>query len=460
LRMDGPRRLTPGVEALSQTPHAQALAAAFGTRRVAAAIREVLREERAQLHGGAAATSAARLIEAVADQLGATEAPRLRPVINATGIVIHTNLGRAPLAMSAARAADIAGGYGNLELDLENGRRASRHGHVEGLIAELTGTEAGFAVNNGAAGVLLALTALAQGAPVAVSRGELIEIGGGFRVPDIVAQGGEELVEVGTTNRTHLRDYAEALARRPTARIILRTHTSNFRIEGFASKPPLGDLARFAREKRLLLVEDLGGRALLDLKPYGITGEPIVKASIGAGVDLVVFSGDKLLGGPQAGVLAGRREAVAAARAHPLARAVRINKLSLAALATLGLLRPPNDPTRAVPVLRMLTEREAAVAARARRLVDLVGALPGVDMEIRATEAFAGGGAMPMRSLPSHALAVRPDGGGGEILARALRPGAPAVVGRIERDWLLVDMRTVGDEELPDLARALGGALG
>ena len=308
--------------------------------------------------------------------------------------------------------------------------------------------------------MLLALASLAEGRPVIVSRGELVEIGGGFRVPDIVAQSGSRLIEVGTTNRTHLRDYERALRDHPDARVILRTHPSNFRITGFTSAPSLSDLAGLAHAHGVILVEDLGGGALVDLAPYGIADEPMVQASIQAGVDLVIFSGDKLLGGPQAGLLAGQRQLVEHIAGHPLARALRLDKLSLAALAaTLKLYRPPHNPVSQVPVLRMLTQTPQVLEARARSLKDLLDSVTSLQAEVLETQGYAGGGAMAMLPLPSFAVALRDAQVGAEDLARRLRTGPSPVVGRIERDRVLLDLRAVADEDLPRLALAVLQAL-
>jgi L-seryl-tRNA(Ser) seleniumtransferase len=294
---------------------------------------------------------------------------------------------------------------------------------------------------------------------VIVSRGELVEIGGGFRVPDVVAQSGSTLVEVGTTNRTHLHDYERALREHPGARVILRTHPSNFRITGFTSAPRLEALAELASAHGVLLVEDLGGGALVDLSRFGIAGEPTVQASLRAGVDVVLFSGDKLLGGPQAGLVAGRRELVERIGRHPLARALRIDKLSLAALAaTLRLYTPPSDPLRRVPVLRMLTEPVITVMKRAEALLEAIAGT-AAQAEIVAATAYAGGGAMPMNPLASRALALVVDGTSADELARRLRMGRTAVLGRIAQDRVLLDLRTVRDEELPALAGAVRQAL-
>lgn len=455
-----PRRRLPAVGTLCADPAAQPLAERFGAAAVVAAMRSVLGEARTRLRSepSAVPTIADLLATAVCRlEEGARES--LFPVINATGVVIHTNLGRAPLAPEAIAATQAAAGYGNLELNLETGRRASRHDHLDTLISEVSGSEAGLAVNNCAGAVLLALAAVADGAPVIVSRGEMVEIGGGFRVPDVVAQSGSRLVEVGTTNRTHLRDYDQALRDHPDARVILRTHQSNFRMTGFVSAPPLDALAHLAHARGLLLVQDLGGGALVDLAPYGIPDEPTVQASLRAGVDLVLFSGDKLLGGPQAGIAAGRRDLVDRLARHPLARALRLDKLSVAALAaTLRLYRAPADPTRRIPVLRMLTEPLAAIAQRAEALRLQVEHLPALDVATMDTLGYAGGGAMPMLALPGRALAVRSLRFSADDLARRLRTGATPVLARIERDAVLLDLRTVADSELPLLAAALARA--
>jgi L-seryl-tRNA(Ser) seleniumtransferase len=440
---------------------ARPLIARFGSEALARAVRGAVAAARAGLAaGGEVAPTIAELLTMAAERLEAGRRETLFPVINATGVVIHTNLGRAPLAPEAvAAAAQAAAGYGNLELDLESGRRSSRHDHLDGLIAEITGAEAGIAINNCAGAVLLALAALAERGPVIVSRGELVEIGGGFRVPDVVAQSGAALVEVGTTNRTHLRDYEQALAAHPEARIILRTHPSNFRISGFTSAPALDALAHFAHAHGLLLVEDLGGGALVDLTPYGIAGEPTVQESLKAGVDLVLFSGDKLLGGPQAGLAAGRRALVDRLAKHPLARALRLDKLSLGALAaTLRLYRPPSDPTVSVPVLRMLTEPLSIVDARAEALTARLADIPALDAAIVDTQGYAGGGALPMQALASRAVALRSRRFSAEALAQRLRTGPTRVLGRIEQDLVMIDLRTVDDGELPSLSEAIRAA--
>lgn len=457
-----PRRRLPAVGVLCEDPIARPLKARYGAPALTRAVRAVLAEARTRLASApdVPPTSGA-LLEAVETRLAEGVRETLFPVINATGVVIHTNLGRAPLAPEALEAMAAAAGYANLELDLVTGRRSSRQEHLDPLIAEMTGAEAGLAVNNCAGAVLLALAAVAQGAPVIVSRGELVEIGGGFRVPDVVAQSGSRLVEVGTTNRTHLRDYEKALADHPDARVILRTHPSNFRISGFTSAPSLESLAHFAHAHGLLLVEDLGGGALVDLAPFGLAEEPTVQDSLKAGVDLVLFSGDKLLGGPQAGLAAGRRGLVDRLEAHPLARALRLDKLSAAALAaTLRLYRPPCDPFRRVPVLRMLAQDASILDGRAVALRAQVAGVEALEVEIVTTEGYAGGGALPMLPLPGRALALRSRRLGAEELALRLRTGRVRVLGRIEQDRVLIDLRTVDDTQVSTLAGAILEALG
>lgn len=456
------RRQLPAVGVICADRAAQPLNSQFGQAAVIKALRLILHQARQSLTDPKAAIpSVADLLDQAARHLSGNDRQTLFQVINATGVVIHTNLGRAPLAPEAVSAMTAAAGYANLEFDLEVGQRASRHDHLDRLIFDITEAEASFAVNNGAGAVLLALAGLAKGTPVIVSRGELVEIGGGFRVPDIVAQSGAQMVEIGTTNRTHLSDYEQAVVDHPQARVILRTHPSNFRMTGFTSAPSLKALAAFAHARGMLLIEDLGGGALVDLELHGIHGEPQVQASLKAGVDLVVFSGDKLLGGPQAGIIAGRRDLIETLAKHPLARALRLDKLSLAALAaTLRLYRPPNDPMTRVPVLRMLTESAAVTHARAQALFVLVGGFAGLEVDIIETQGFAGGGAMPMHALAGFALRLSCTHVSAEDLARRLRIGAIPVVGRIERDKLLLEMRTVADDDLASLAAAIAQAMG
>ena len=336
----------------------------------------------------------------VADELGAARSPRLRRALNATGVIVHTNLGRAPLAEAALeRVLEVGRGYSNLEYDLSAGTRGSRQDHVAGILRRLTGAEAALVVNNNAAAVLLALAALAEGRDVLVSRGELIEIGDGFRIPDVLARSGARLVEVGTTNRTRAADYEQAI--RPETAVLLRVHQSNFRLVGFTELPSVADLAKVAQRHGLPLVDDLGSGALRPSKSLLLSEEPSVRESLEAGADLVCFSGDKLLGGPQAGIVVGGAELVERLRRHPLQRAVRADKLTLAALeGTLALYLDPERAFGEIPVLRMAAEPLATVKARAERLAELVSG------EVEETVARIGGGALPLAELPSFACAV------------------------------------------------------
>jgi L-seryl-tRNA(Ser) seleniumtransferase len=434
-------------DALRDLPPVDALAAHVDAPRAiaVAAARAVLEERRRELLAGR---------EEPADLAGRARAwaaeaarSRLRRVLNATGVIVHTNLGRAPLAEAAREAvARAALGYSNLELDLESGARGSRHDHVEALLCELTGAEAAIAVNNCAGATLLAAAALAgPGREVIVSRGQLVEIGGGFRVPDVIAQAGARLVEVGTTNRTRRADYEHAIGERTGA--ILRVHPSNFRQLGFVQEVEIEELC----ELRVPVIDDVGSGVLADELEV-LREEPAARRSVRAGAALVCFSGDKLLGGPQAGLMVGRAEAIAAARAHPLARALRLDKLGLAALeATLRLYRDPDLARSEIPVLAMLTADEAALRTRAERLAEAIGG----GAEIVDATARVGGGALPLLELPGPAVAVSLPGLSADGLAARLRAADPPVVGRIEAGRLLLDPRTLADDEVALVARAL-----
>jgi L-seryl-tRNA(Ser) seleniumtransferase len=376
--------------------------------------------------------------------------PHLRRVLNATGVVVHTNLGRAPLSAQArAAVARAAEGYSNLELDLRSGERGSRHDHVEGLLTELTGAEAAMAVNNCAAAVLLSVAALGGGRETIVSRGQLIEIGGGFRIPEVLGQAGTRLVEVGTTNRTRLEDYAGAIrAGGDRVGAILRAHPSNFRTLGFVEEVAIEALCGLG----VPVVDDVGSGVLADDMEL-LAEEPAVRRSVRAGAALVAFSGDKLLGGPQAGVLVGTRPAIEACRAHPLARAVRIDKLSLAALeATLALYRDPTAARAQLPVLAMLDADRAELAERAARLAEATGG------EVVEATARVGGGALPLLELPGLAVAIDPGAAGADALAAALRAGDPALVGRVHGGRLLLDPRTLTDDEASEAAALVRAA--
>jgi L-seryl-tRNA(Ser) seleniumtransferase len=383
----------------------------------------------------------------------------LRRVINATGIIIHTNIGRALLAPEALEAIQEAGrSYSNLELDLATGARSSRHAHVEALLRELTGAEAAVVVNNCAAAVLACLTCIGAGREVVASRGELIEIGGSFRMPDVIAQSGARLREVGATNKTRLADYEAAIG--PETAVLLKSHTSNFRIVGFTAKASRRELAELAHSRGVVMVEDLGSGVLIDLSRFGLVDEPVVRDILHEGVDLVTFSGDKLLGGPQCGVIAGRAALVGKLKSHPIVRAMRIDKLSLAALeATLRLYKAPNDPLERVPVLRALAESLVTVKARAEKLALSVAAVPGLGVEVVESTAYAGGGALPEQGLHSFAVALNTPLLSAEAMAARARAGEHAVLGRVRDGRFCLDVRAVQDNEIPDIAHAVQRAL-
>ncbi|HEX2110741.1 MAG TPA: L-seryl-tRNA(Sec) selenium transferase [Gaiellaceae bacterium] len=422
----------PSVDALLADERIAELSERHGRSVALAATRGALARAREEIQAG---FDPGDLVERVLAEGESVVRPRLRRVLNATGVIVHTNLGRAPLAAAALdRVGEIAGAYSNLEYSLTEGARGSRQLHLARALRELTGAEAAVVVNNNAGAVLLALAAVADGREVIVSRGELVEIGDGFRIPDVLARSGARLVEVGTTNRTRLGDYEAAVTDDTAA--ILRVHQSNFRIVGFAERAPLRELARLAARRGLVLVDDLGSGAL---DPVG--DEPTARGCIEAGADLVTFSGDKLLGGPQAGIVVGRGDLVERLRRHPLQRALRIDKLSLAALE--GTLAAYRSDRAAIPVVRMLEEPMEAVRARADRLASLTGG------DVEPTAARVGGGALPLAELPSFACALP------EELEASLRTGDPAVVGIVRNGRLLLDCRTLTDAEVDEAAAAV-----
>jgi L-seryl-tRNA(Ser) seleniumtransferase len=441
---DNPLRNLPQVQKLLELPEADVLCTLHGRTAVTNALRDALAELRTQITAGAAEMPDARTLLARATKaLEGRRRPGLRRAINATGIVLHTNLGRAPLAAEAIAAVeDVAQGYCNLEFDLALGKRGSRTQALEPLLRELTGAEAALAINNGAAAILLALSALSDGGEVIVSRGELVEIGGGFRVPDVIRQGGAKLVEVGATNKTRLADYRAAIT--PETKVLLKVHQSNFRTIGFTAETPITELAALAQTHSLLVVADLGS-GLLHETPG--SAEPTLSQALAAGADLVTCSGDKLLGGPQAGLILGKKSVLDRIRHHPLLRAVRLDKMSLAALeATLLLHR---DTPERVPVHAMLHQTSATIQRRAETLLTSLGT-----GALERTEAFAGGGSLPEECIESWAVALTPRGGA-DRLAAALRAANPAVIGRISEGRLLLDMLAVADSELPLLAETL-----
>jgi L-seryl-tRNA(Ser) seleniumtransferase len=444
--MNDPRREIPSVDRLLGTAPFAALLTVSPRKRVVAALRDLQRELRAQLQANPGVQQNPQwYAEQVEARLAASDEARLRPVINATGVVLHTNLGRAPLAAEALAALnENAAGYSNLEYDLDTGGRGSRYDHCARLLSELTGCEDALVVNNNAAALVLALNTFAAGREAIVSRGELVEIGGSFRIPEIMERSGARLCEVGATNRTHLTDYREAVSSQTAA--ILKVHRSNFKITGFSSDVGIVELGALAHGSALPLLFDLGSGLLFDLERFGFPPEPRPQEALAAGADLVTMSGDKLLGGPQAGLLLGKREHIAALRRNPLCRALRVDKLTLAALeATLRLYRDPESARERIPVLQMLTADAATLRARAEALAARLRAR-GIAAEAVSTTSLVGGGAYPDFEMPSAALCL----GVAEqasALDRNLRLSKPAIVGRIIQDRCALDLRTVDEGE-------------
>jgi L-seryl-tRNA(Ser) seleniumtransferase len=457
------RRL-PGIDGLVAHPRLVELAARTDRGLVVEVARTVLSDLRASILGNGESVvslAAESLEERIAQEVGRVLARSLQPVINATGVILHTNLGRAPLPAAVVEEfRTTATQYNNLEYDLENGKRGKRDVHTSELLARLTGAEAAIVVNNCAAAVLLVLAALAKRGEVLVSRGELIEIGDGFRIPEIMAESGAILREVGATNRTHLSDYENA--RGSETRVLLRVHPSNFKMVGFTEKPSLAELVELSKRSGIPLVEDLGSGSLVDLSAYGIS-EPTVRESIEAGVDVVLFSGDKLLGGPQAGIITGKKELIARIRRHPLFRALRVDKLTVAALETAlsAYLRNALDE---LPALRMMRLTAEEMLERCTRLLaELRPQLPAgeVESEIVDGHSLAGGGSTPSQSLPTKLLRFASVRYSATQLEKRLRRGASAmpVIARVEEDRLIIDLRTVFLEQEALLAKALSDSL-
>jgi L-seryl-tRNA(Ser) seleniumtransferase len=446
-----PRRRLPAVDAVLAEPDVAALLTAHPRGLVVRAVRDTI--EHARANGGT--TPPEGWGAAVGARVQRLAAPSLLPVINATGVVLHTNLGRAPLARAARDAMTrIAAGYANLEYDLALGTRGSRHGLCRDLLVELTGAEDAIVLNNAAGALLVALSALARNGEAIVSRGELVEIGGAFRIPDIMARSGATLVEVGTTNRTHPRDYEGAVTDR--TRLLLKVHRSNFQVTGFTADVSAQEVAGLARARGAASLYDLGSGLLIDLSPWGLAGEPTVAEALASGVDAVAFSGDKLLGGPQAGILLGTRDAIAACRTDPLARAVRSDKFTLAALeATLALYRDPERARVEIPVLRMLTEDVTQIRQRAEALHKGVGK----DADVVEGESEVGGGSFPGAKLKTWLVRLSPRHLTPDALSARLRSSAPPIIARITDDRVVLDPRTIFPDELESVARAVRAAL-
>jgi L-seryl-tRNA(Ser) seleniumtransferase len=461
-------RTLPAVDELLHHPQVQTLLQMHSRTLVVDSIRKVLSEKRSVIlrDGEEKAAAAVNLTpekwsSAIEEQVTASLRPSLQPVINATGVVLHTNLGRAPLFEEALRnLMEIAGGYSNLELNLETGERGSRYEHVEELLCRISGAESGLVVNNNAGAVLLALNSLAEGREVIVSRGELVEIGGSFRIPDVMKKSGARLVEVGATNRTHRRDYEQAITENTA--LLLKVHTSNFRILGFTAEVSRKELAELGRAKGLPVMEDLGSGCFLDLAPYGIEHEPTVQESLQAGVDVVTFSGDKLLGGPQAGMILGKKEFIDLIKKNPLNRALRIDKLTLAGLeSTLRLYLDPDRVAKVLPALGMLTCPLEELEKRARKFQRKLSRdlSPEAQMTLREDSSQVGGGALPLQTLPTLVVAIRPLRTSAASLEERLRRNRPPVIARVKEGEVLLDLRTVAEEEEPLLFEAVRLAL-
>jgi L-seryl-tRNA(Ser) seleniumtransferase len=450
--MTDPRRELPSVDRLLHQPAIQELLGVAPRGAVVAAVRESLEAARTRRAG-----PPERWEEDVRERLARRTGSSLVPVLNATGVVLHTNLGRAPLAASAIQAmAAVASGYSSLELDLPSGTRGSRNDHCRDLLRTITGAEDSLTVNNAAGALVLALNVLAEGRDVAVSRGELIEIGGSFRIPEIIAKSGARLHEVGTTNRTHPDDYRRAVDQGVVA--ILTVHRSNFEQRGFVASPEPAVLASIADEADIPYVYDVGSGLLADLARWGLTGEPRVPEALAAGAGLVLFSGDKLLGGPQAGCLVGRGDLIARCRTNPLARAMRADKVTLAALAaTLALYQDPETAIREVPVLSMLTLDQDELRDRASRLAQLCP--QAVRAQMLPGESAVGGGSFPGTVLPTTLVALEAGPLGPDGLALRLRLGEPPVIVRVGADRVLLDPRTLPEAAFPAVARAIDQAL-
>ena len=454
-------RKLPAVDALLQEPAILLLASQYGQAQITHTLRDLLSQTRLAIATGQRAPERTQWAELLATELATASQPSLRAVINATGVLIHTNLGRTPLSRAACEAVThIAGGYNNLEYNLAVGERGSRYDHTRSLLCELTGAEDAIVVNNNAAAIYLVLAALCQGHEVLISRGQLVEIGGGFRIPDVLRQSGARLIEVGTTNRTHPRDFSEAIT--PTTAAVMRVHSSNFRQIGFVTMPALAELAAIVQTHNqknkadVILIDDLGSGTLLDTSAYGLTPEPMVQQSLAAGADIVTFSGDKLLGGPQAGLILGRRELIEQLRRHPMARALRVDKMTLAALDATLRSYQRGQALIEIPIWQMISASVTALHARAKKWQAALTSA-GLDCQVCAGESAVGGGSRPGETLPTMVLTVasqQPDGA-----AARLRAHATPVVCRIQHDQLFFDPRTVLPEEDAPLLAAIEASL-
>jgi L-seryl-tRNA(Ser) seleniumtransferase len=442
-------RKLPSVDRLLQEEAVADLVARWGHELTVEAAREALDAAREDIRSGKAGPEPGVLVRQTDERLAAKLRPTLLPAINATGVIVHTNLGRAPLSAEAREAMDaVALGYSNLEYDLEAGRRGSRYVHAEELLCRLTGAEAALVVNNNAAALLLILMTFARDREVIISRGQLVEIGGGFRIPDVMRQSGATLVEVGTTNRTYIRDYGDAISESTVA--LMRVHRSNFRLTGFIHEPSLSEMVELAAERSLFLFDDLGSGTLLDTTPYGLAHEPTTQESVMSGATLVSCSGDKLLGGPQAGIILGHADAIATLRKFPLTRALRVDKTTLAGLQATLRHYLLGEATEKVPVWRMISQDESSLLERARQWAHTLEGL-GLATEVVRGHSTVGGGSLPGETLPTHLVALELESP--DAVSARLRAGKPPVIARIEDGRLVLDPRTVLPEQEASLLR-------
>jgi len=456
-------RMIPAVDRLLNSPGLLEVSARYPRSLVLKAINQVLDEIRRRILSGegfddSSMLSLENVSHHVREKLANLSRPSLRPVINATGIVVHTNLGRSILSEKALRKfRPIAGGYSNLEYDLAQGKRGSRYTHVEGILKEITGAEAAMVVNNNAAAVLLSLDTLAKGREVVVSRGQLVEIGGSFRIPEVMRKSGAKMVEVGTTNKTHLRDYEEVIG--PDTALLLKVHTSNFQVIGFTEEVPTPELVNLGRKYSIPVMEDLGSGCFVDFSRYGLNKEPMVQEVLADGADLVTFSGDKLLGGPQAGVILGQANLVEAIRKNQLNRALRVDKLTLLAMEeTLRLYRDEGTAIREIPTLKMICQPYKRMKTKAEKLLKITGSLksPNFDLHLSEGESKVGGGALPLLVIPTCLLRIIPKKLSAHAIEAWFRSYDPPIIGRVEKEHVLFDVRTIQNRELKTVAQAIG----
>jgi L-seryl-tRNA(Ser) seleniumtransferase len=448
----------PQVHGLLESDEAAALLRGYAHGQVRDGIRRRLDALREEIQGGAIGEftfSPASFWKEVAGQLAAGQRKSLRRVINGTGIIIHTNLGRSPLAAEAiADIAEVAGRYSTLELDVASGKRGSRYSHVERLLCSITGAEAAVVVNNNAAAVILVLNTLAPGGEAVISRGELVEIGGAFRIPDVIVRSGAKMAEVGATNRTRIEDYESAI--NDNTRVLLKVHPSNFRVVGFTAEAPREAIAALAKARGIVSVEDLGSGTLIDLERFGLPHEPTVQEALAAGMDVVTFSGDKLMGGPQAGIIVGKTDLINTMKKNPLIRALRIDKLSLAALeGTLRLYENDDEVARKVPVMQLLSQDLGTLRERAQRMHDGICGIAHLAVSLREGVGFAGGGALPEEGIPTCVVALAPAHRTVDDFAEAMRANDPPIIGRVVDDCFALDLRTILDDEVDEIICAV-----